>query len=417
MMQITAYPKLEEQLLHQQIKIEAWVREQFRLTPPPFYASIDLRHSGFKIAPVDTNLFPAGFNNLNPQFMHFYIQAAQAAMAEICPDIARVLLIPENHTRNLYYLENVAILQEILLNAGFEVRIGSLIPELNTVQTIELANQKKLILEPLQKKQDQIILADFVPDLILLNNDLSAGIPEILQHCSQKIIPNLAMGWSTRLKSRHFYHYQNVSEEFGNAIQIDPWLFAPIFEHCSAVNFITGEGMECLAGHAEKILQQTQQKYDEYNIDSKPFVVVKADAGTYGMAVMMIQDAKQLLNLNRNQRKQMATVKNRKAVTQVIIQEGVHTFETVKQKVAEPVIYTMGRCVIGGFYRVHAERGKDENLNAPGSHFEPLPFETVCNHPSHQQTGEYIANRLYIYGVIARLALIAAAREQAEVKV
>ena len=30
--------------------------------------SVDLRNSGFKLAPVDTNLFPGGFNNLNPGF-------------------------------------------------------------------------------------------------------------------------------------------------------------------------------------------------------------------------------------------------------------------------------------------------------------------------------------------------------------
>ena len=56
--------QLEEKVLQQQSKIEAWLREQFRKTPPPLMASVDLRVAGYKIAPVDTNLFPAGFNNL-----------------------------------------------------------------------------------------------------------------------------------------------------------------------------------------------------------------------------------------------------------------------------------------------------------------------------------------------------------------
>jgi len=34
----------------------------------PFYSSVDLRNSGFKLALVDTNLFPAGFNNPTPVF-------------------------------------------------------------------------------------------------------------------------------------------------------------------------------------------------------------------------------------------------------------------------------------------------------------------------------------------------------------
>lgn len=61
--------ELESHLLERQADVECWLREQWLKTPAPFYASVDLRNSGFKLAPVDTNLFPAGFNNLNPAFM------------------------------------------------------------------------------------------------------------------------------------------------------------------------------------------------------------------------------------------------------------------------------------------------------------------------------------------------------------
>ena len=79
----------------------------------------------------------------------------------------------------------------------------------------------------------------------------------------------------------------------------------------------------------------------------------------------------------------MAVVKEGLEVHEVIIQEGVHTFETVNDAVAEPVVYMIDRYVIGGFYRVHTSRGKDENLNAPGMHFEPLAFENCCTQPDH----------------------------------
>ena len=79
----------------------------------------------------------------------------------------------------------------------------------------------------------------------------------------------------------------------------------------------------------------------------------------------------------------MAVVKEGLEVHEVIIQEGVHTFETVKDAVAEPVVYMIDRYVIGGFYRVHTSRGKDENLNAPGMHFEPLAFDNSCTQPDH----------------------------------
>ena len=68
------------------------------------------------------------------------------------------------------------------------------------------------------------------------------------------------------------------------------------------------------------------------------------------------------------------------------------------------------RYVVGGFYRVHTGRGVDENLNAPGMYFVPLAFETTCLEPDTNQPNS-IPNRFYAYGVVARLALLAAALE------
>ena len=59
---------LENTFLAKCEPIKQWLHAQWKLTPPPVYGSVDLRNSGFKLAPVDMNLFPAGFNNLNPSF-------------------------------------------------------------------------------------------------------------------------------------------------------------------------------------------------------------------------------------------------------------------------------------------------------------------------------------------------------------
>jgi glutamate--cysteine ligase len=75
----------------------------------------------------------------------------------------------------------------------------------------------------------------------------------------------------------------------------------------------------------------------------------------------------------------------------------------------------MGHYVVGGFYRVHKNKGIDENLNAPGMHFEPLAFERACNHPDKTLAPSECPNRFYAYGVIARLANLAAAIEIDEV--
>ncbi len=406
--------ELESHFLSRQSAIEAWFRGQWLQRPTPFYASVDLRNAGFKLAPVDTNLFPAGFNNLSPAFHPLCIQAFQGAIEKICPQACKVLLIPESHTRNLFYLESIATLQELITKAGFEIRIGSLLPDLDGPRPIDLPSGKQVILEPVVRRHDKIrVGTDFEPCLIVLNNDLSSGIPDILNGLNQAIYPPPKMGWARRRKSEHFRHYQAVAEEFAAIAQIDPWLINPLFRHCGEINFMKREGEACLAANVDALLKDIQRKYDEYQVDQRPFVIVKADQGTYGMGIMTVHDPEELVALNRKQRTRMAASKGGQAVSQVIIQEGIYTFETwgSDQAVAEPVVYMIDHFVVGGFYRVHRDRGPNENLNAPGMHFEPLAFSECCNGPDQSRSPDAGPNRFYAYGVVARLALVAAARE------
>ncbi len=408
---------LESHFLDHQPEIEAWFRQHWIKTPAPFYTSVDLRNSGFKIAPVDTNLFPAGFNNLNPAFMPLCVHATQAAIERVCPTATQIMLIPENHTRNTFYLESLATLSSILNQAGIEVRIGSLKAGLESPEEIELPSGKRLTLEPIERQGDKVSIRGFTPCAVLLNNDLSDGVPDILEGISQKMIPPVELGWAHRLKSDHFSHYQRVTGEFAELVDIDPWLINPLFRQCGEINFMKREGGTCLARNVATLLDAIQSKYDEYGLKEEPFVIIKADAGTYGMGVMMVKSAEEVLELNRKQRTKMAASKGGQEVSQVIMQEGVYTFETwgEEEAVAEPVVYMMDHFVVGGFYRVHRGRGINESLNAPGMHFEPLAFVESCNTPDQSKAPDADANRFYAYGVIARLALLAAAREIAEV--
>ena len=81
--------ELEQRFLDRMPDIERWLRAQWQEHAAPFYASVDLRNAGFKLAPVDTNLFPGGFNNLNPAFLPLCIQAAMAAVEKHLPGRAR----------------------------------------------------------------------------------------------------------------------------------------------------------------------------------------------------------------------------------------------------------------------------------------------------------------------------------------
>lgn len=405
--------RIEEHLLARQDDIEQWFRTQFLETPAPIYASVDLRNAGFKLAPVDTNLFPAGFNNLNPAFQPLCVQAIQAAVERICPKACRVLIVPENHTRNRFYLEHLAALQHILSLAGFKVRIGSLNPEITAPTELELSNHRKLLLEPIQRVGEQLRVGDFNPCFVLLNNDLSGGRPAILENLTQPLLPPLALGWSNRLKSDHFANYRRIALQFAELIDIDPWLIDPVFRKCGRIDFQKREGEECLAKNVDAVLQAVEKKYREYGIEQRPFVIVKADAGTYGMGIMTAYSAEDVRNLNRKQRNKMAVVKEGHTVQNVLVQEGVYTFETWGDPgaAAEPVVYMIDHFVVGGFYRVHRERGMDQNLNAPGMQFESLAFDDCCTNPDRTKAPDAHPNRFYAYGVVARLALLAAAHE------
>ncbi|MBI5919925.1 MAG: glutamate--cysteine ligase [Nitrosomonadales bacterium] len=406
---------LEQRILNAQPAIEHWFRTQWLEHTIPFYTSVDLRNAGFKLAPVDTNLFPGGFNNLNRDFMPLCVQAAQSAIEKICPSARGILLIPENHTRNQFYLQNVAQLAHILRQAGMNVRIGSLLPEIVEPTTLNLPNGSTLTLEPLRRQGNRLGLDGFDPCVILLNNDLSAGVPEILKNLEQAVLPPLHAGWTTRRKSQHFAAYDRVAAEFAELIGIDPWLINPYFATCGQVNFHEQTGLDCLEAQVEAVLQKIRAKYAEYGVKDDPFVIVKADAGTYGMGIMTVKDASEVRGLNRKQRNKMSVIKEGLEVSEVLVQEGVYTFEHINDAVAEPVVYMVDHFVVGGFYRVHTGRGADENLNAPGMHFVPLAFETCCTLPNPDCAPDDTPNRFYAYGVVARLALLAGALELEEV--
>ena len=405
--------ELEQRILDSMPAIERWFRLEWMEHTPPFYTSVDIRNAGFKLAPVDTNLFPGGWNNLTPEMLPLAVQAAMAAIEKICPEARNLLLVPENHTRNTFYLANVAQLARIFHMAGLNVRIGSISPEIKKNTTIELPGGETVTLEPVVRNKKRLGLKDFDPCTILLNNDLSAGIPGILEDIhEQYLLPPPHAGWSVRRKSRHFQSYEEVSKRFGKLLGIDPWLINPLYNQCGEVNFSEGTGMECLSTNVDALLGKIRRKYKEYGIKEKPFVVVKADNGTYGMGIMTVRDAKDLEGLNRRTRNKMSVIKDGQEVSEVIIQEGVLTNERMHDAVAEPVVYMMDRYVVGGFYRIHAERGTDENLNAPGASFVPLAFEQSTHLPQPgAKPGASAPNRFYMYGVVARLAMLAASYE------
>ena len=311
--------------------------------------------------------------------------------------IEKILIIPENHTRNIHYLESLNYLSLLIKKSGYDVKVS-----------------KPGIDENKFKNTNSILEYDgFIPDAILLNNDLSSGIPDFLNNIKQIVLPSKNIGWTRRSKSDHFKYYSDVCTNFSKLLKIDPWLIEPEFRNCGEINFKTKQGEDCLIYHAEKLFNIITEKYKMYDIEEKPYIIIKADAGTYGMGVISVNSIDQIKNLNRKQRNKMSSTKGTVIPDSVILQEGVFSFEEIKNtnSVAEPVIYSFSNFLIGGFYRAHDNKANNENLNSPGMIFHPIPLNDICISPDISLPVDSQINKYYVYGVIARLAILAAAKE------
>ena len=345
----------------------------------PFYASVDLRNAGFKLAPVDTNLFPGGFNNLNP-VVPAVVRAgdpgrgrarvsrrARRAAHSREPHAQRVLPAQRRDARGHPAPGRHARAHRLAQSRdhrGDEARPAATAARSRSSRCSATAGAWACTTS--------------IRAWCCSTTTCRPVRPQYSQDIDQPVVPPLAAGWYNRRKSHHFAAYSAVAEQFAALVGIDPWLIDPYFGVCGKIDFQERAGEDCLASNVDDLLARISAKYAEYGIEEKPFVIVKADAGTYGMGIMTVRDVDDVRDLNRKQRNKMAIVKEGLEVTSVIIQEGVPTFESINDAIAEPVVYMIDRFVVGGFYRVHTARGKDENLNAPGAQFVPLAFESPC---------------------------------------
>ena len=276
-----------------------------------------------------------------------------------------------------------------------------------------MPNGDSITLEPVIRGKRRLGVKDFDPCTILLNNDLSAGVPGILEEIyEQYILPPLHAGWSTRRKSTHFKCYEEVAKRMGKLLGIDPWLINPLFEKCGGANLAQGVGLEGLSTQVDALLTKIRRKYKEYGIKEKPYVVLKADNGTHGMGIVTVRDAKEVPALSLQAQDQGGGARGAPPLHDILVQEGVLTKERMNDAVAEPVVYMMDRYVVGGFYRIHAAHGTDEDLSAPGADFVPLAFEHSTHRPQPGvRPGASAPNRFYMYGVVGRLAMLEASYE------
>ena len=295
---MTILPTLQDLYTTRGEEIERWFGEQRKAASPYFYTSVDLRHSGTRLVPVDTNLYPAGFNNLSAAARARAGRYASHYLQEHIPHAKRIAIIPENHTRNLAYLENVAVLSDILSHAGYEVVIASL----TATEPLALTTLTGRTLAQIPFQAADV-------DAYILNNDLTSGLPPLLETLTKPVFPPPAMGWYRRRKSVHFAQYQKLAEDFATTFSLDSWQISTQSHHCGMVDFKERTNIECVAKAIDEMIAATQKKYVQYGIKDEPYVFIKADSGTYGMGIMTAKSGGDILEMNKKERNKMQVIK------------------------------------------------------------------------------------------------------------
>jgi glutamate--cysteine ligase len=377
----------------------------------PFYTSSDLRNAGYKIAIVDTNLFPAGFNNLCGKFFDYSADSARRFIqGRFGAAVKRVLLVPESHTRNAPYVDNVASLERLLETAGYEVRLGFLGESRDALVEVRGTKGDAHTLHALRREGAAVSAGGFVPDLILLNNDLSAGRPEILDGIEIPVTPPLEMGWWSRRKNVYFEILEGILREFAGVLDVDPWLLSAITEVERGVDFRSSQGLDRLAARIDAVIARARDKYREHGIAEEPFVFVKHNAGTYGMAIITATSGEEIRKPNRRIRQKMSAGKGNVEVSEVLIQEGVPSIDVINDCPGEPVMYLIGLDLIGGFFRQHCGRSERESLNVAGSTFARLCLRAEGVAAPSSECYQDTCLRT-VYGVMAQVAALAAGHE------
>ena len=106
-------------------QIESWLTSEKKKGAPLFYTSVDLRESEYKFASIDTNIFPAGFNNLSAANHSLITNSIQQFLETQYPTTKHILLFSEDHTRNPFYLENVYQLCARIESCGIKCSVGT----------------------------------------------------------------------------------------------------------------------------------------------------------------------------------------------------------------------------------------------------------------------------------------------------
>jgi glutamate--cysteine ligase len=399
---------LNSKIVKNQEKLDLWIKDQINKVFIPLYTSVDLRISDHKIVPVDTNVFPAGFNNLSDTFRNQASALFQAYFNREYPNMKSILIIPELHTRNTFYWENISVIKSILEKVGYRVEVGIISDDdLPEEMEFEAASGNKVKAYRALKDNSRVTIPNLNPDLLLINNDFSEKCPKTLRDITQPVEPPVEIGWHTRKKSIHFEFYNKLAGEVAQILEIDPWVISIDTIDDYGVDFDNREDREKIAQVADSMISRLKIQYEERGISEEPYLFIKSNSGTYGMAVVNVASGDDIRGLNSDKRKRMRVSKGGNPVRDVVLQEGIPTsFKYESDISAEPVFYLIDTQVAGGFLRLNKGRNTLENLNSRGMEFAHID---PCDESTHIDEVETLCSPAL--ELVSRIATIAAGYE------
>lgn len=405
--EVNTKQELELFFCHHWNDINQWIDDEQSKRPQPLTSSVDVRESKTKFAPVDHNMYPAGFNNLCSKDLLHCGDHFRARFDQIKENIKRVGILPESHTKNRYYLDHLHYLKTSIEFAETEVVIfspdenlfaesGKDIVELESFSGHKISIHKALVQDGIFVPADSKVKFDF--DIVVLNNDQSVPLNVVWNEIKTPVHPTPCVGWFQRQKIHHFQKYRETANRFCEYFKINPDLIQAQFSSVENVDFNTKEGLDALGSEVDNVLAK---------LPAGSSVFVKASQGTYGMGISVVSSGEEIISMNRKIRNKMDVGKNNLKFTSVLIQEGVETIVKYDDAPAEVTIYLVNGKSSGGFIRTNPLKGTQANLNAQGMVYQKLCLSDVkqdCDHTIKEA----------VYSVIARLSTLAASYETQE---
>ena len=388
-------------LINKKDTVDDFFKKKFSETPSTVYSSVDIRNAGFKISPIDSNSYPAGFNNMCEIDKENASEIFKNYIQKNYFNINKILLLTEDNTRNLFYWDNVFTIYSIIKNAGYEcfISMAGFLEE----SEIFTSTGRLIKLSQVKIKNDKVYANQNEVDLILSNNDFTLK-NDFLEKINKPVNPPYELGWLFRKKSNHLNHYHKILKEFCDLLDIDPWHFS------LKTNVVSNAEPEQLAQVADKLILELKKEYLFRGITNKPFVFIKNNSGTYGMGVISVESANDILKWNNKEKSKIKRGKLGSPVTELIIQEGVPSCLTTDEGfIAEPVLYMIGDRLVGGFLRSHTKKTNTDNLNTPGSVFKKFCMTDM----KIPQNGISLES---VYAIVAKLCSLAISLEARELK-